>query len=116
MKGSLLYSKATDLNVISSPNPQTETFRIMFDHISEYQNTRILLSITIYFLVKARKRKKKKEWQEIKESTESEVKMQITNMINEINDITTDPKDIKMIRKYYEQLYIYNFDNTIGRY
>lgn len=42
--------------------------------------------------------------------------MQITNMINEINDITTDPKDIKMIRKYYEQLYIYNFDNPIGRY
>lgn len=40
--------------------------------------------------------------------------MQITH-ISEINDITTDPKDTKMIRKYYNN-YIYNFDNTTGRY
>lgn len=42
--------------------------------------------------------------------------MQITNIINEINDITTDPEDIKMIRKCYEQLSVYNADNTTGRY
>ena len=99
MKGSLLYSKATDLNVISSPNTQTETFRIMFDHISEYQNI-IKHHNLLFSKSKEKKKKEEEEYQEIKESTESEAKMQITNMINEINDITTDPKDIKMIRKY----------------
>lgn len=59
MKGSLLYSKAADLNVISSPNPQTETFRITFDHISEYQN--IIKYHNLLFSKSKEKKKKKKK-------------------------------------------------------
>lgn len=94
-----------------------ETSRIVFDHISEYQD--ITKHHNLLFSRSKGKKKKKhtlkqEHCQEIKELTESEVKMQITH-ISEINDTTTDPKDTKMIRKYYNN-YIYNFDNTIGRY
>lgn len=74
----------------------------------------MLFSITIFFLVKARKRKK--HCQGIEQSTEPEDKMLIINIINEINDISADSEDIKMIRKYEEQFYVYNFYNTIRKY
>lgn len=76
--------------------------------ISEYY----VIKDQIFFLVRE---KNNKHCQEIKQSTEPEDKKQIINTINLKNDITTDSEDIKMIRKYYEQFYVCNFNNTTGR-
>lgn len=36
---------------------------------------------------------------------------QINNVMNEPGDITTEPVDIRRIRKYYKQLYTHKFNN-----
>ena len=78
-----------------------------------YPSTIMLLSIRICFLVKE-KIKISTVKRQIK--TEPEDKKQIINIINKVNDIITDSEDIKIIKKYYKQLYVYNFDNTSGGY
>lgn len=67
-------------------------------------------------LLFSKSKKKKKHCQGTEQSTEPEDKMLITNIINEINDISAYSEDIKMIRKYKEQFYVYNFYTTIGKY
>lgn len=67
----------------------------------------MLLSITICFLVEARKKKKIEKRTLSRDKRINRIRGQNAKTnISEINDITTDPKDIKMIRKYYEQLHL----------
>lgn len=44
-------------------------------------------------------------------------KTQITNIINGREVITTDPTNIKrIIKEYFQQLYVHKFDNLDGNY
>ena len=88
---------------ISSQNTLTETSRI--DHISEYQDV-----TKHHNLLFSRSKEKKKKIEKRTLSRDKRINrirgQNAKTNISEINDITTDPKDIKMIRKYYEQLHL----------